>query len=189
MRLITVFCAALFLSAVALCQMPGRQAGPYIGYEPYVPLITTPQISLQSVSPNPVGATNATYGLLAGARNSTISIINGNTSSNYTEGVWYSGGGAPLMSAPEVSLMPHPLHGGRVRMEEPREEGRHEHGAEVSRAWTYYAGENETSSAVEASGAAKTAKRAAHTYTNSDVENENQKNGTVKYDGKTEKIQ
>jgi hypothetical protein len=187
MRLITGFCAALFLSAVALCQMPGRQAGPYIGYEPYVPLITTPQISLQSVSPNPVGATNATYGLLAGARNSTISIINGNTSSNYTEGVVL--GRWRALMWPRSITDAAPLHGGRVRMEEPREEARHEHGAEVSHAWTYYAGENETSSAVEAAGAAKTAKHAARTYTNSDVENENQKNGSVKYDGKTEKLQ
>src|SRR5205823_13328153 len=125
MRSVLVLCAALVLSSLAAPQTPIRGYASYgYGYGPYVPLITTPQISLQSVSPNPVGATNATYGLLAGARNSTISIINGNTSSNYTEGVWYSGGGAPLMSAPEVSLMPHPLHGGRVRTEEPREEAR-----------------------------------------------------------------
>ena len=147
MRPFTGFIAVVFLSAAALSQMPARQASPYFGYGPYVPLITTPQISLQSVSPNPVGATNATYGLLAGARNSTSSMINGNTSSNFTEAVWYSGGGAPVISTPEVSLMPHPLHGGHVRMEEAREEGHYEHGAEVSHAWTYYAGESETSSA------------------------------------------
>ena len=189
MRSFTGFIVVVFLSSAALSQMPARQAGPYFGYGPYVPLITTPQITLQSVSPNPVGATNATYGLLAGARNSTSSMINGNTSSNFTEAVWYSGGGAPVISTPEVSLMPHPLHGGHVRMEEAREEGHYEHGAEVSHAWTYYAGESETSSAVEAAGAGKTTKRATRTITNQDVENQNQKNGTVKYDGKTEKIQ
>lgn len=189
MRLFTGFFAVVFCSAAALCQMPAHQVGPYLVTGPYVPLVTTPQVTLQSVSPNPVGATNATYGLQAGARNSTISMINGNTSSNFTETVWYSGGGAPVMSAPEVSLMPRPLHGGRIRMEEAREEAHREHVAEVSGAWTYYAAENETSSAVEAAGAAKTSKRATRTITNQDVENENQKNGTVKYDGKTEKIQ
>jgi hypothetical protein len=188
MRLFTTFCASLLLSALAFGQMQNREVphgyGAY-GYGPYVPLITTPEISLQTVSPSPVGATNATHGLLAGARNSTLSMINGDTSSEYTQPVWYSGGGAPVIATPEVSLNPRPLHGGRMRMEEPRRER-----AETApRAWTYFASTEETSSPVEAAGAAKTAKRATRTITNQDVENENQKNGTVKYDSKTEKIQ
>jgi hypothetical protein len=36
---------------------------------------------------------------------------------------------------------------------------------------------------------AKSARHAARTITNQDVEQVNQKNGSVKYDGKTEKIQ
>jgi len=184
MRLFTTICASLILSAVAFGQMPERQGGAY-GYGPYVPLITTPEISLQAVSSSPVGARNATSGLLAGARNSTLSMINGNTSSEYTQPVWYSGGGSPVIATPEVSLNPRPLRGGRIRMEEPRRER-----AEAApRAWTYFASTEETSSPVEAAGAAKTGKRATRTITNQDVENENQKNGTVKYDSKTEKIQ
>lgn len=191
MRFFTVLFASLMLSALAFGQMPGRgPAGPYI-YEPYVPLVTTPEVSLQTISPSPVGATNATYGLLAGARNSTLSMINGNTNSNYTETVWYTGGDAPLMSAPEVALEPRALHGGHVRMPHP-EEFRREHeqqeGAQA-RAWTYFAATEETSNAVEAATAAKSGKRATRMITNQDVENENQKNGTVKYDSKTEKIQ
>ena len=188
MRLLTMLCACLVFSAMAVGQMPAPGVV-HDGYGPYVPLITTPQVSLQTVSPNPVGASNATYGLQAGARNSTLSTLQGNTSSNYTEPVWYQGGGAPLMSTPEVSLNPRPLHGGHVRMEMQREEVRHERAENEQRNWTYFAADNETSNAVEAAGAAKTAKRAARTYTNQDVENQNQKNGMVKYDDKTEKIQ
>ena len=190
MRVFTVFCASLVLSALALGQTAPQVAGrTYYGYGPYVPLITTPEISLQTVSPSPAGATDATYGLLAGARNSTIAMMNGNTNSDYTEAVWYSGGDAPALSVPEVSLAPRALHGGRIRMEGPREEPRRERAETAPRAWTYYASTEETVNPVEAAGAAKTAKHAARTYTNQDVENENQKNGMVKYDSKTEKIQ
>lgn len=187
MRLFTTCFAGLILSAMAFGQMPTRQNGAY-GYGPYTPLITTPEISLQTISPNPVGASDATYGLLAGARNSTLSMIDGNTSSSYTEAVWYSGGDAPLTS-PEVSLTPRQVRGGHIRMERPREEREREHAENVSHAWIYFAAENETSNAVEGATAAKGAKHATRTYTNQDVENENQKNGMVKYDSKTEKIQ
>jgi hypothetical protein len=189
MRIFTSVCASLFLSALAFGQMPAQGTPRYFGYGPYVPLITTPQVTLQTVSPNPVGASNATYGLIAGAQNSTLSMINGNTSSDYTEAVWYTGGDAPLISTPEVSLNPRPLHGGRIRLEGLREEPRRERAEAAPRNWTYFAAENETSSPVEAATTAKGAKRAAHAYTNQDVENENQKKGTVKYDDKTEKIQ
>src|SRR5690349_20473858 len=105
MRLLTALCAALFLSSLALAQTPMvHGCAGYYGCGPYIPLVTTPSISLQTVSPSPVGATNATTGLMAGARNSTLSMVNGNTSSVYTEAVWYSGGGAPLISTPAVSL-------------------------------------------------------------------------------------
>lgn len=190
MRVFAAVFTSILLSVLALGQTTPQVAGrTYYGYGPYVPLITTPEISLQTVSPSPVGATNATYGLLAGARNSTISMMDGNTNSNYTEAVWYSGGDAPVLSAPEVSLTPRALHEGRMRMEGPREEPRRERAEAAPRAWTYYAATEETVNPVEAAGAAKTAKHATRTYTNQDVENENQKNGTVKYDDKTEKIQ
>jgi hypothetical protein len=188
MRVFTALCASLVLSVMAFGQMPGRGPSHSYIYEPYVPMVTTPELSLQTISPSPVGASNATYGLVAGARNSTLSMINGNTSSNYTEAVWYTGGDAPLMSAPEISLEPRALHGGHVRMPHP-EEFRREHGEEAPRQWTYFAAAEETSNAVEAATAAKSGKKATRSITNQDVENENQKNGLVKYDSKTEKIQ
>jgi len=187
MRLFTLVCAVLLISATAFSQVPAARGYVVPGCcGPYIPLVTTPIVSLQTVSPNPVGATNATYGLIAGATNSTLSIVNGNTSSVYTQPVWYQGGTTPLLSPPAVQL---PGHGMRMegmeRME--RMEREHGHAAEL-KAWTYYASAQQTSSAVEAATAAKSAKRATRTITNQDIDQVNQKTGTVKYDGKTEQI-
>jgi len=55
------------------------------------------------------------------------------------------------------------------------------------KAWTYF-GAEEVTPAAEASASAKTGKRATRTITNQDIDQENQKTGTVKYDGKTETI-
>jgi len=184
MRLFTV-CAVLFASSLAVAQnSPIRDYG--YGYGPYVPLITTPQISLQSRSTGPtVGATNATGGLQAGARNSTLEMATGNTSAEYTQPVWYSGGTTPEISHPSVQLprgqfMEHPL---MMHMEHVEQMG-HE---AAQKAWTFYA-ETETTSATDASAAAKTSKRATRTITNQDIDQLNQKTGAVKYDGKTETI-
>ena len=65
-----------------------------------------------------------------------------------------------------------------------------EHGAreEQHGGWLYFSGSEHTSSAIEASNAAKGMKKATHVYTNEDVERQNQNNGTVKHEGKTEKM-
>ena len=96
---------SLFIAVQAgFAQEPARGFAGYCPYGcgPYLPLITTPSISLETVSPNPVGARNATAGLVAGATDSTLSEESGNTSSVYTMPVWYSGGGMPLV-APAVN--------------------------------------------------------------------------------------
>ena len=196
MRPYLVLCVMVLLSVVAFGQQPvppihipyhGAYYGAYWG--PFVPLVTTPMISLQTYSPNPVGATNATTGLVAGATNSTLSQISGDTSSVYTVPVWYQGGGAPVI-APAVELEPQPLSREMHRF--PSEHAMAEHGArerEKERAnWNFIAGPEYTSSATAASGAAKTGKKAAHSYTNHDVERQNDNNGTVKYNGKSEKM-
>jgi len=54
--------------------------------------------------------------------------------------------------------------------------------------WVYFSGTEHTANAVSASVAAKGGKKAAHSYTNADVERQNQNNGEVKYKGKTEKM-
>jgi hypothetical protein len=184
MRLYLILTAVALMPVAAFAQQPFPQPGPCLyGCAPYVPLITTPEISFQQVSPNPVGASNATTGLIAGATNGTLSQIQGPTSSVYTEPVWYQGGGAPLIT-PQVHLYPeplghagHPMHEERAREERaPREEAR--------AGWTYFPSLEQ----AEAVSVTKGSKKATHSYTNDDVTRQNDKNGTVKYDGKTEKI-
>ena len=183
MRPYFVLCAVVLLAGAALGQQPvPRIYGPCLyGCGPYVPLITTPMISLQTVSPNPVGASNATTGLIAGATNSTLSQIQGSTSSEYTEAVWYQGGDAPLMT-PRVHLWREP-RGHQAPMREVRGVREEHHGG-----WLYFTGSEHTAGVVAASSVAKGSRKAGHVYTNEDVERQNQTNGTVKYGGKTEKM-
>jgi hypothetical protein len=187
MRILSVFTAVVLFSCLALAQMPGAPFAPYTCGGPYIPMVTTPQVSLQTVSADPVGASNATYGLHAGATNATLSVsnVNGNVGGVYTQPVWYAGGTTPLISSPAVQL---PVPVAQHQIIGRRMFG-HEHGAETQRPWVYYASEEETTSAASASVMAKSARHAARTITNQDVEQVNQKNGSVKYDGKTEKIQ
>ena len=190
MRLFTVVSAMLLFSGLAFGQMPMARAYPgNYGYGPFVPLVTTPQVSLEQASPNPVGARNATYGLEAGARNSTLSTLQGSTSSTFSAPVWYSGGGAPYVSSPEVALSVRDVRArGMFRPAEMREREEPQSAA-GPRAWTYFGSREETASAAEAAQDAKTGKRATRTITNADIDQENQKTGTVHYDGKTEKLQ
>jgi hypothetical protein len=195
---IAVVSMAMVLMAMAAY---GQQPSPYdnfclYGCVPYVPSLTTPEISLQEVSPNPVGASNATAGLIAGATNSTLSQTQGATNWVYAAPLWYQGGGAPLMT-PEVGLSPESmgLDDLREAMREvrrevrSREEGsrevlaREDHGPRPREAargdWTYFNGPTV---------AAKGTPKAARTYNRDDVARQNDTNGVVKYEGKTEKI-
>ena len=186
MRLLTVLCALLLLSGLALGQaaVVRGYAGPCVyGCGPFIPLVTTPMVSLNTVSTSPVGATNATGGLVAGARNSTLGMISGSPDAVYTQPVWYSGGTTPLLG-PAVRLPLMPGYG--MQREHHMEMERHE---EARQAWTYFSGVEEAASAKEAAMGVRSAKHAARTYTNADVERQNQNNGQVKWDSKTEKIQ
>lgn len=186
MRVLIALCAAALFSAVAVAQVVPANVG-YDGCgAPYIPRLTTPEVSLQTVSADPVGARNATYGLTAGATNGTLSNVTGNLGGTYTQPVWYAGGTTPLISSPAVELsVPVARVHNMERMERDRD---HERAEGSSRAWVYYASEEETASAVEASTAARSGRHAARTITNQDVDQQNSKNGMVKYDGKTEQI-
>jgi hypothetical protein len=190
MRPCLALCVALVLSVAAFGQQPGpRPYGPnYAGYGPVVPLISTPIISLETVSPNPVGASNATTGLVAGACNSTLSEIEGSTSSSYTVGVWYQGG-APLTTR-EVNVYPEPvareMHGMHAP---PQEEARERGPKKEAGEWLYFTGDEHTADVVSAAGASKGTRKAGHVYNNEDVTRQNDNNGKVKWDGKSEKIQ
>lgn len=186
MRLLVALCAAALLSSVAVSQVvPASVIYDGCG-APYIPRLTTPEVSLETVSAAPVGASNATYGLTAGATNATLSNVTGNVGGTYTQPVWYAGGTTPLISSPAVQLSVPIVQVHNIgRRERERE---HEQAETAPKAWIYYASDNETSSAVEASASARTGRHAARTITNQDVNQENSKNGFVKYDGKTEQI-
>ena len=84
------------------------------------------------------------------------------------------------MTTSAVHLWPemagHPMHA----MHE--EKGARE---EARTAWVYFSGVQPTANTV---GAAKGGKKAARTYTNEDVQRQNQNNGNVKMKGKSEKL-
>ena len=191
MRPYLVLMAVVLLAVAAFGQHPFPHPGPCVyGCGPFIPLVTTPMVSLQTVSPNPVGASNATTGLIAGATNATLSEIEGSTSSVYTVPVWYQGGGAPLMT-PGVELWPAPAgREGRWMNDSMHERLHEDRGAreEVRGGWTYYTGREHSADAALAASEAKSFRKAGHVYKNDDVTRQNDKNGTVKHDGKTEKM-
>jgi hypothetical protein len=170
MRVFAIALAVTISSAVAFGQVGARGVPGYCasGCGPYIPLITTPSVSFETVSSSPAGATNATGGLHAGARNSTLSLIDGNPDAVHTQVVWNSGGGSPLVS-PAVRL-PRPA-GPMAGHEEQMMQMMHmEHGnGEETPHWTYYAGHAEKASPAAASVEAKNLKHAARTYTNDDI--------------------
>jgi len=173
MRMFAIALAVTISSAVAFGQAGARGVPGYCAYScgPYIPLITTPSISFDTVSPSPVGASNATGGLYAGARNSTLSLIDANPDAVHTQVVWNSGGGSPLVS-PAVRLpRPEgPMAGHDEHMEHMMQMMHMEHGhGEEAVQWTYFAGRAETASPVAASAEAKSGKHAARTYTNDDI--------------------
>jgi hypothetical protein len=186
MRLLIALCAAALLASIAVGQVVPANVGYDSCGAPYIPRLTTPEVSLQTVSANPVGASNATYGLTAGATNGTLSNVTGNLGGTYTQPVWYAGGTTPLISSPAVELSVPVVH--VHNMERTEREREHERAEAAPKAWIYFASEEETSSAVDASTAARSGRHAARTITNQDVDQQNSKNGFVKYDGKTEQI-
>jgi hypothetical protein len=180
---------------------------PY-GCGPYVPLITTPTLSFATVSPNPVGATNATGGLVAGATNSTLSEIVDNSSAVYTVPVWYSGGQTPIISPiTEESRanrqghergmrgMEFENHDREMRGMEAENRPEHERKMRHTESELAMGGERPAQTtwvfigaSEQPSGGPGAARKAKRTYTNDDVTRQNQQNAVVKYAGKTEKI-
>ncbi len=193
MRSLPVLFSVLLFTALGFGQN-GRAIPGYCPYGcgPYIPMLTTPSLSFATVSPNPIGATNATGGLIAGATDSTLSEVSGNTDAVYTMPVWYSGGQTPLISplaagsptsqeSPEVNPPEH--RRGMRRMEASEEEMNRQPAPE--QAWIYFSAVDQAAAA----GAPGNARQATKTYSNQDVTRQEEKNGSVKYDGKTEKIQ
>jgi hypothetical protein len=173
MRLLNPLCMVLLLSGWAAAQATviggtaSNWAPAYGVYAaPFVPLVTTPSVALATVSPSAAGASNATFGNVAGATNATLSMVSQPPVGVYTEPVWYG----PSAEAPSEST----------------HEGRH---GQRAQPFEVGAASWQSSESVAHLMASSTgAKKAARTYTNQDVHQVNQKNGTVRYGGKTEHI-
>lgn len=188
MSFLKALCFVVLLSACAVAQVtviqgtasywtPGLYAGPF------VPVINTPSVTLSTVSPSAVGASNATFGNVAGATNATLSdeFVAPPPVGVYTAPVFYGAPapeiapafyGAPAAAAPahveEMHEM-HEMHGHH-----------HEHAVNL--------GISTPSPSVAQLLAGSHGKKANRTYTNQDIDQMNQSTGTVKYDGKTEKL-
>lgn len=189
MRLLSVVSGVLLLCSLTWGQTTSVRGPAYWGCQygcaPFVPLVSTPMISLQTVSSSPVGATNATGGLTAGATNSTLESLPGDTNTDHTQAVWYWGANTlPTAAVAETALAPvrHPM------MEHMEHMMRMEHHSQAEEA-IYIAGPVESVNVMESAAGARNARKAARTYTNQDIDRMNQQTGMVKYDSKTEKIQ
>lgn len=185
MRLVSLCCTLLLLCGLAVGQATiiGGYAsnwvpsyGVYVG--PYVPLVTTPEVSFSTVSPWSAGASNTAFGLVAGATNSTLSseFVGEPPSPVYTQPVWYGQTEAELASplgyGPTVAPPP-------IRRKEAQRE----------QAFDFISTPRASRESVAVLMVERgMPKRAGRTYTNQDVERMNQTNGLVKYDGKTEHI-
>jgi len=175
MRLLNIFCMTLLLSGLAAAQATiiGGTASNWVpAYgvyaAPFVPLVTTPSVTLATVSPSAVGASNATFGNVAGATNATLSIVSQPPVGVYTQPVWY---GPSWTAETPTESMSEGRHGQRA------------HALDVGVA-SWQSSESVTHLLASSTGARK----ASRTYTNQDVDQVNQKNGTVTYGGKTEHI-
>jgi hypothetical protein len=180
MRKVLVACAVLLMAGMVFAQATvvggyatniGLPAGWY-PVVPFVPLVVTPEITLVTFFPSPVGASNATAGNVAGASNSTLEIVNPPTSAVYTVPVWTGSAIAPHPAGLEVSP---PVEAKAVREARPIQTG--------VASFEMGPGAAEMAKAAQASR-----KPAGRVYTNQDVQRMNEKNGTVKWDGKAEHI-
>lgn len=182
MRQFTILAAVVLFSAFTFGQatvVSGSASNwaPAYGYyaAPFVPLVTTPSISLNTFSPSPVGASNATTGLVAGATNATLSLPV-DTPSVVTEATWYDYEG--VSEAPVQQMTP-ARHWAENEMK-----GEHaNHPIRLGIAQF-----QSSIGAAELAADSRTGKRASRTYTNADVERMNQNNGSVRWDHKEEKL-
>jgi hypothetical protein len=174
MRLLNTLCMVWLLSGLSAAQViVGGTASNWVpAYgvyaAPFVPLVTTPSVTLATVSPSGAGASNATFGNVAGASNATLSIVSQPPVGVYTQPVWY--GPSAAAEAPAES-MPEARHGQRARAFD-----------------LGVASWQSNQSVTRLMASSTSAKKASRTYTNQDVDQVNQTNGTIKYRGKTEHI-
>lgn len=174
MRFLNVICLVLLLSGLAAAQATtiggtaSNWAPAYGAYlAPYVPLVVTPSVTLSNGAPSPAGASSSAFGMVAGATNSTLSIPTQAPTSTYTDVVWYGSS-----ASTEATSAPAPRRG-------------HDHGAA---AFDFVISSDGIGIAQSSAASIGAVRKASRTYTNQDVDQVNQTNGTVKFGGKTEHI-
>ena len=184
MRKLLVVCATLLLASAAFSQVTvlsgyatNQGWGGYYPSAPFVPLVTTPSVSLNAVAPSAPGASNATAGMMAGATNATLSIIQPSATPVYTIPVW---SGYDMAAS-----MPQPVAPAGVEQAGPV------HIAAQPQSGARHIELGVSSMESDLAPYAKVQRQHEHAtrvYTNSDIDRINQQNGTVKYGGKVEHI-
>ena len=149
------------ISGYASNWAPGVYQAPGAYAAPFVPLGTTPSVSIETGLPTQIGASNATTGNVAGAANSTTSIVAPSMSAS-TE-----------MQAAESRPQPEPSFQSATRSQ---------NGLEVGAA-------SFEGSRGAAQLMAHSQQPPARAVTNDDIARLNQQNGMVRYRGKTERIE
>ena len=210
MRPYLVLTAVVLMAVAAFGQLPFRPGyGPcdVYGCGPFIPLLTTPEVSLQQFSPNPVGASNATTGLIAGATNSTLSqtrgidqfglyrgrVVPGRRSADHAGGPPVAGDDWTRRSSRCTSRCTRRC---AKNVHEKSVRGKAVCTGKVCLKAMAHAKKRAATGPSSLDGStppmrrasAKGFKKAARVYNNGDVTRQNDKNGTVKYDGKTEKM-
>jgi hypothetical protein len=138
---------------------------------PFVPQLITPNISFSTYSASPVGATNATSGNFAGAANATAENGRGSSGSVVTVPVWYGASAQESTVAGELNS------------------AQSANSEESGRPFNFGGARYEFRTvAARATLAKGNLKKAVRTFSNEDVERQNQNNGTVKYRGKNENL-
>jgi hypothetical protein len=186
MRQLSILCMLLFLSGFAAAQvtvMGGYASNwpPVYGVYavPFVPRVITPSFALENVSPSAAGASNATFGNVAGATNATLSIVTQPPVGVFTRPVWYG----PNPDTPNVSLPLIVSSAAQVEVKvETSGEGRR-HPSEYGPVSF-----QSTIGIATLVANAGPGKKASRTYTNQDIDRFNQGTGNVKWDGKSEKM-
>ena len=165
------FCGVAVGQATIMAGTASNWAPAYGVYmAPFVPLVTTPEVTLSTASPAPVGASSSTFGLVAGATNATLSseFIGEPPVGVYTPLVWYGS-----TAQPEVGPTGPPAY-----ERKPKEQ-----------AFDFIAGARESRESVtRLMGEAGPSRKASRIYSNQDIDRMNETTGTVKYRGKTEHI-
>ena len=184
MRRLMLVCVALVLASTAFSQVTvlsgyamNQGWGGYYPAAPFVPLVTTPIVSLDTVSPSAAGASNATAGMMAGATNATLSIMQPSISPVYTIPVWSGYDVTGPVAAPVATASIEQAAAVTMARQQPAVARHVEVGISSAE-----------SNVAPYAKVQRQHEHAVRVYTNSDIDRINQQNGTFKYDGKSGRI-